>query len=188
MPPRESPIPPKVQVVGVYSPSASRAEYEAFVNREVESRNPINFSDETKAFLRRVGRAAEIVELSSEELAEIREDLERELSSAALVEVLVTNPDSSLSIGAFVQPNPTLPPGQWQVAWCEKFLTSDGTALLGDFAFNQLPAEKNYRIAFYIHDWKHEQGLTGPYGPLELPPIEPMPSRLWKLAPYEQVD
>lgn len=189
--PQDSALSPKVQVIGVYSPSASGAEYEAFIAKEVASRNPINFSAETKAFLTRFGRAAEIVELSSDELAEIREDLENELSRAVLVEVLVTNPDSSFSIGAFVHPDPTLPPGQWQVAWCEKFLTPDGTALLGDLptcSVNKLPAAKHYRVAFYIHDWKHEQGLHGPYGPLWLPPIEPMPSRLWRLAPYEQVD
>ncbi|WP_140637458.1 hypothetical protein [Methylibium rhizosphaerae] len=177
-----------VSVIGVYSPKANRSEYEAYLAKEVAARNPINFSDETKAFLARVGRSAEIVDLSPDELGEIRKELDRELSGAVLIEVLVSNPDSSFSIGSFVQPNPVLPSGQWQVAWCEKFLTPDGAALLGDFAFNKVPTEKRYRVAFYIHDWKQERGLNGPYGPLPLPPIEPMPSRLWKLAPYEQVD
>jgi len=181
-------MPPIVEVVGVYSPSASRAEYEAFLSAEITSRNPINFSEETKALLTRVGRANEIVELSAEDLAEIRDDLERDLASAALVEVLVTKPDGKFSIGAFVQPNPALPVGHWQVAWCEKFLTADGAASLGEYAFNELPTEAQYRVVFYIHDWCHEHGLDGPYGPLPLPKIEPMPSRLWKLAPYEKVD
>ena len=179
---------PIVSVVGVYSPSANRVEYEAFIAREVAARNPINFSDETKAFLTRLGRAAEIVALSPDELIEIREGLERDLANAALVEVLVSNPDSSFSIDAFQQPNPDLAEGQWQVAWCEKFLTTDGTARLAELKSNELPTEKHYRVAFYIHDWKHERGLHGPYGPLQLPSPEPMPSRLWKLAPYEQVD
>jgi len=181
-------MPPIIEVVGVYSPSASRAEYEAFLAAQVASRNPINFSDETKAFLSRVGRADEIVDLHADELAEIREDLERELGGAALVETLVTEPDSQFSIAAFVQPNPALPAGQWQVAWCEKYLTADGTTSLGDFAFNERPSESQYRVAFYIHDWRHELGLNGPYGNLALPRLEPMPPRLWKLAPYEQVD
>ena len=182
------PVSPGVSVIGVYSPSANRVEYEAFVAREVAARNPINFSDETKAFLTRFGRGAEIVALSPDELVEIRENLERDLSNAVLVEVLVSNPDSSFSLEAFQQPNPALPKDRWQVAWCEKFLTADGTALLGEQRSNKLPAEKQFRAVFYIHAWEHTHGLNSPFGSLQLPPLEPMPTRLWRLAPYEQVD
>jgi len=45
---------PKLRVLGVYSPKAAWPEYNAFLNREVASQNPINFSEETKAFLKRV--------------------------------------------------------------------------------------------------------------------------------------
>ena len=186
--PQTTPMPPTFRVMGVYSPRANHAEYEAFLSREVAARNPIKFSAEPKAFLTRVGRAAEIVPLSKDELAEVREDLDRELSAAVLVEVLVESANKPFRVGEFTQPNPAVPPGSWQVAWCEKFLTPDGTALLEKPPFNKLPSEGQYRIAFYIHDWKQELGLTGPYGRLTVPQIEPMPSRLWKLAPYEQVD
>lgn len=118
-------MPPTVQVVGVYSPSANATEYEAFLSAEVSARNPINFSEETKALFVRFGRAGELVELHPEELAEIRVELERDFGSAALVEVLVTDPDSTFSIAAFVQPNPEGPRGHGQVAWCEKYITAD---------------------------------------------------------------
>ncbi|NUZ07069.1 hypothetical protein [Piscinibacter koreensis] len=179
---------PSLQVIGVYSPKANEVEYAEFVQREIESQNPINFSAETKAFLKRVGREAEIVALSEDELAERRAYFEQELSSAALVEVLVEQPDASFSVGEFIQPNPQVPEGRWQVAWCEKFLTADGEHLLGDFSFNELPTENQYRVAFYMHSWNQRLPLLSSYGPVELPPMVAMPPRLWRLVPYEQVD
>jgi hypothetical protein len=181
-------MPPSIKIIGVYSPTADRLAYDAFIQAEVNSQNPINFSEETKAFLRRVGREAEIVALSPEELDERREYLEQELSSAALIEVLVDEPDSRFSVGHFIQPNAQLPRGLWQVAWCEKFLTEDGEQSLGEFNFNEKPTEGRYRIAFYIHSWNSQLGLLSTYGPLDLPLPSPMPARLWRLAPYEQVD
>ena len=163
-------------------------EYNAFLDREVASQNPINFSEETKAFLKRVGREDEIVDLPPEELEERRDDLDRELSTAVLVEVLVRNPDSEFTVGAFIQKKDNVPPGQWQVGWCEKFLTTDGEQLLGEYSYNQVPSDESFRVVFYIHSWAHEYGLYGPYGPIAVPSIQPMPERLWRLAPYETVD
>jgi len=180
--------PPIVKVLGVYSPRGSASDFRAFVDAEVASQNPINFPEEDKALLHRLGRADEIVDLPPEALTEMREYIERELGSAALVEVLVEYPDKAFSMGAFVQPDPGQPEKHWQVAWCEKYLTPDGDGLLGEYRFNEVPSEPCFRVAFYIHYWKHENGLNGPYGPLELPPVQPMPPRLWQLAPYEQVD
>jgi hypothetical protein len=74
------------------------------------------------------------------------------------------------------------------VAWLEKFLTSDGERLLGEFKLNELPKERTYRVVFYIHFWNPEQPLLSSYGPLELPPVTPMPTRLWRLARYRELD
>ena len=179
---------PSIRVVGVYSPAANADEYRAFLDREVRSRNPVNFSEEAKAFLRRTGREGEIVELPLDELDDIREHLDRELSAAVLVEALVEHADDSFNVGEFIQADPERPPGSWQVAWCEKYLTPDGSRLLGECSFNQLPSDPCFRVVFYIHEWKQELGLNGPYGALELPAVQPMPARLWCLAPYEEVD
>ena len=176
---------PKLRVLGVYSSKAAWPEYNAFLNREVASQNPINFSEETKAFLKRVGRGNEIVELSPEELLERRNDLDRELSTAVLVEILVENPDSNFTLGAFTQQRNNVPSGQWQVAWCEKFLATDGERLLGEYSYNEVPTDQSFRVVFYVHNWVHECGLHGPYGPMVISSIQPMPERLWRLAPYE---
>ena len=179
---------PSVRILGVYSPIGNASEYAAFVELEVASQNPINFSQETKDFLKKVGREDEIVALSVDELNETREYFEREFSTAVLIEALVENPNEEFDVGKFIQPNPGAPESFWQVAWCEKYLSPDGSAILGQYSFNETPTEPRFRVAFYIHDWEHANGLKGPYGALELPPVEPMPERLWKLAPYEHVD
>jgi hypothetical protein len=162
--------PPHVSVLGVYSLRESALDFQKLLD-EVIFRYP-----------------DEIVDLSSEELANVRQELEENLASAVLVEALVENPDEKFSMEAFDQPDPDLPNINWQVAWCEKFLTPDGHSLLGEYQFYEVPSEPRFRVAFYIHNWKHENGLNGPYGALELPPVQPMPQRLWQLAPYEQTD
>lgn len=179
---------PRVQVIGVYLPNADAVRYEAFVSEQVARQNPINFSAELKAFLERVGRGAEIVALSPEELAERRDYFEQEFSGVAQVEVLVEYPDERFSVGDFKQVNPAMGESHYQVAWNEKFLTLDGLRLLGENRFNELPVESCYRIAFFIHSWNHSLGLAGSYGSLPLPSPSAVPERLWKLAPFELVD
>lgn len=161
-----------VKVLGVYSPRESASNFHTFLDTEAASRL----------------RDDEIVDPSPETVTEIRENLERELGNAVLVEALVEHPDEGFSMGAFTQPDPDMPSVNWQVAWCEKFLTPDGSRLLGEYGFYEVPSEPCFRVAFYIHYWNHENGLNGPYGALELPPVQPMPQRLWQLAPYEQTD
>ncbi len=179
---------PRIQVIGVYSPTVDLARYETFVREQVARQNPINCSDELKAFLKRVGREAEIVALSPEELEERREYFEQEFAGVAQIEVLVEYPDASFSIADFVQVNPAVPESRWQVAWNEHFLTPDGLQLLGEYRFNELPTETSYRIVFFIHFWDHSLGLTSSFGPLSLVPISAIPERLWQLAPFELVD
>jgi hypothetical protein len=162
---------PLIKILGVYSPRQNASDFQAFVD----------------ATFHGLDDADEIGDLSPEARTEIRKDIERELGGAVLVEALVEHPDETFSMGAFVHPDPELPSINWQVAWCEKYLTPDGDRLLGEYLFDEVPSEPCFRVAFYIHYWKHENGLNGLYGALELPPVQPMPKRLWQLAPYEQV-
>jgi hypothetical protein len=162
--------PPHIKVLGVYSPGTNASDFQTFVD-DVFSRNADEYED-----------------LSPEALASERKAIEQSLADAVLLEALVENPDEKFSMGEFVQPDPGSPSNNWQVAWCEKFLTSDGGGLLGEYHFDEVPSDPRFRVVFYIHYWKHENGLDGPYGSLELPPVRPMPQRLWQLAPYEPID
>ena len=177
-----------IRVVGVYSPTADAERYNSFVQEQVDRQNPINFSDELKAFLKRAGRESEIVALPEDELQERREYFEQEFAGVAQIEVLIENPDGSFKIGDFQQIDPAVPSNRWQVAWSERFLTPDGEQLLGEYQFNELPTENIYRVVFFIHSWRQELGLNSTYGPLTLVPQMPIPERLWLLAPFELVD
>jgi hypothetical protein len=161
---------PSVKVLGVYSPRESASEFQTFLDTAADR------LDED-----------EIDDMTPEELAEMRANLERELGNAVLVEALVEDCDETFSIGSFTQPDPDLPSSNWQVAWCEKYLSPDGIRPLGEYRFGEAPTEPCFRVAFYIHYWNHENGLDGPYGPLELTPVQPMPARLWQLSRYEPV-
>jgi len=179
---------PNIHLIGVCSPTIDRARYNAFVDEQVARQNPINFSQELKDFLKRVGRESEIVALPAQELQERREYFEQEFSGVAQVEVRVENPDEHFNVGDFQQIDPSLPKTRWQVAWSEVFLSPDGEQLLGQYHFNERPAESVYRVAFFIHAWRHQLGLNSTYGPLTLVPQSPIPERLWRLAPFELVD
>jgi len=179
---------PQLRVIGIYIPTLDEVRYRAFVEQEVARQNPINFSDELKGFMKRVGRESEIVSLSPDELEERREYFEQEFAGVAQIEVVVENPDSKFSIGDFQQVDPSVPSARWQVAWGEKFLSLDGSRLLGEYGFNELPVEPSYRVVFFIHSWKEELGLNSSYGRLPLVGSLPVPKRLWQLAPFELVD
>ena len=115
--------------------------------------------------------------------------VERELhdlmAEAVVVEALVSHADANFDIGAFVQPDPSQREGRWQVAWNEKFLTVDGETLHEKQTWGEAPDIEQFRIVFVIHFWKPNLPLHSSYGELALPPIQPLPERLWRLAPYE---
>jgi hypothetical protein len=162
---------PSVKILGVYSPRESAADFQAFLETWTDGLDEDDIGD-----------------MTPEELTEVRHNIERELGNAVLVEALVEHPDKTFSIAEFAQPNRDLPSKNWQIAWGEKYLTPDGSRLLGEYDFDEVPSEPSFRVAFYIHYWNHENGLNGPYGPLELTSVQPMPARLWKLARYESID
>ena len=179
---------PSIEVIGLYSPKDNAARYHEFIEAKIEARDPKNFDAETIALFRRLGRGDALTPLSDDDKAEISAHLDRELSSAVLVEALVTGADDRFNAGDFQQPNPSLDSGLWQVAWDERYLSADGTALLASTDPFSRPSDSNLRLVFYIHRWQTDQPLLSSYGPVPLPPIQPMPDRLWNLAPYREVD
>ena len=76
------------------------------------------------------------------------------------------------------------PQNTWQVAWNEKFLTADGETVIGEYPCKS-PDLQQFRVVFSIHFWNPDLPLRSSYGELALPPIQPLPERLWRLTPYE---
>ncbi|CCE02352.1 hypothetical protein [Bradyrhizobium sp. STM 3809] len=183
------PAPPSLEIIGLYSFRANRTEYDRFLARTIEEvHNPLNFSENLKNFLRDQGRGDEIRPLSREDREEWEGIYRAHLDEAVLVEVMVTNPDARFSVGHFIQPDPSRPPGQWQAAWNETFLTADGESRIELADTEKVPSSSRYRVVFVIHYWRQGTPLQSSYGDLTPPLPEPVPARLWRLAPYELPD
>ncbi|WP_143099482.1 hypothetical protein [Bradyrhizobium sp. cf659] len=176
---------PSLNIIGAYSFSADKAAYARFIRETIDANDPPNFSEELKAFLRKVGRGDEIRPLTDEARQEWEDDLRHHMDDAAVFEVQVTNPDARFSISDFVQADPSRPKEQWQVAWDETFLTTDGGTVIHIDRGHRLPEAKQYRVVFVIHFWKPGLPLSSSYGELQPPPVQPLPERLWRLAPYD---
>jgi len=179
---------PSIEVVGLYSLSGNHVEYTRFIQEQVASHDPANFTEELKALFRRLGRGDDLRPFTDEDRMELEADFRYHMVAAVVVEALVSHADGNFNVGGFVQPDPSKPESLWQVAWNEKFLTIDGEALLDERRPSDLPDAVQFRIAFVIHFWKPDLPLHSSYGALSLPPIQPLPERLWRLAPYERPD
>jgi hypothetical protein len=174
---------PTIEVLGLYSFNADAARLSRFIEEEIASLDPANFSEETWALLRRLGRH-QLRPFTDDDRRQRAEEFRSLMDDAVMIEALVTRPDENFDIGAFVQPDPTRPEPNWQVAWNERFFTPDGEALIELDRGQRFPSEPQFRIAFVIHFWKPDAPLRSSYGDLPLPRIQPLPERLWRLAPY----
>ena len=114
---------------------------------------------------------------------EVREQLE----SIVLIESLVHNQDARFDVGDFVQPREDVPRENWQVAWAEAYLSSDGESLAVN-RWSPAPESGDLRVAFFLHHWDPTRPLLSTYGAIECPPPQAMPERLERLVPYEPVD
>ncbi|MCK1383968.1 hypothetical protein [Bradyrhizobium sp. 21] len=178
--------PPSLSILGVYSFSADKANYARIIQELVDSHDPPNFSEEVKAILRNAGRGNELVPLPDEDRQELERDLRFYLDGAALLEVLVTSPDSRFTVRDFAQVDPTNPKDHSEMAWNETFLTADGETVIEADYRQRLPAPSQYRVVFVIHRWEPRLPLRSSYGELQAPPtLQKLSERLWRLAPYD---
>jgi len=175
---------PPLKVIGAYSMSADWAAYSRFLRQEIDDRDPTKFSEELKEFLRQHGRGDEIRPLTAQDRKEWEEYLRSYMDDVAMFEVLVTSPDATFDVGQFIQADSTRPENTWQVAWNEKFLTPDGESVIGEYPCKP-PDLPQFRVVFSIHFWKPDLPLRSSYGELALPPMQPLPERLWRLTPYK---
>lgn len=178
---------PGLEIIGVYSLTADAEASRRFIIAEINKQTSVVFTEEQKATLRRIGREDVLKPYTVEQKDEMAGELYDHMADATMFEVLVRNPHSNFDVQAFVQRNPAQPETLWQVAWNAKFLTADGEALMEVGPGAKAPAAPEFRVAFIIHAWRPELPPLR-YGDRELPaapPIQPLPDRLWRLAPYE---
>jgi len=129
-------------------------------------------------------RAMEIkyggLDLNEGQRASAEERVRDEISNAVLLEVLVADRDSRFDVGDFGQEDSN------QAPYDEHFLSENGEQVIAS-GFD-VPTGSRLRVAFFLHYLDPRGPLRTSYGQVAIPPIEPMPSRLRELMPYEPVD
>ncbi|MDZ7813761.1 MAG: hypothetical protein U5L74_11875 [Ideonella sp.] len=120
-----------------------------------------------------------VLDWSKEDIAErsfeIAEEMAYCIERAALFEVVVSQADLYFE------------PGVFENAWEPAFLDIDGLKVIAE-SVTDLDVSKPFRLVFWVHDWTAESVLDGPNGPVPIERFEPVPERLWDLAPYDIVD
>ena len=165
-----------ITVLNAYLPRLDQIGIWQFVEHEIDDWRRDVSELQAKGFL---------LELTREDVHErcmwIREQLDGDLQQAALFELQVTNNNSILTPSDIGNPVTGL------LGWEPAFLSSDGSESVHDG--NEAPPSLNdFLLAIWIHDWAESAFLFSPWGNLELPAFQPVPSRLWRLAPYYPLD
>ncbi|MCC5786236.1 MAG: hypothetical protein JJU33_06005 [Phycisphaerales bacterium] len=105
-----------------------------------------------------------------------------------LLEVLIEDAPRPIDFGHFVQAVPDRPAANWQTAYDERFLTTDGDAFLDpDKPWSQpdlAACGGRFRVAFFMHYLDSDRPILTPAGSLKLPQRTPLPDRL-KIVRYE---
>ena len=115
-----------------------------------------------------------------ERALELPEELDADLQRCALFEVEVADNDQDFDPTEFSNPD------TGYVGWEPVFLSPDGETIITE-AYKAPASLTHFRVVFYIHEWEEPGRLVAPTGPLSLPAFTPVPTRLWKLAPYSCV-
>jgi hypothetical protein len=104
-----------------------------------------------------------------------------ELQGVVLLEVSIQHCDQRFRVDDFSQA------GSDQAPYDEVFLTEDGSAVAAELTGKLDRVGQSVRVAFYFHFFDQRKPLNTSYGPVTVPAIEPMPTRLGRLVPYEPV-
>jgi hypothetical protein len=88
---------------------------------------------------------------------------------------------------SFVRPAPRPLPIPRVVEHVIDLAKSDGSAVDSELTGELGRVGQAVRVAFYFHFLDQRKPLNTSYGPVTVPAIEPMPTRLARLVPYEPV-
>lgn len=165
----------QLRVLGAHLPRLDQAGISQFIKDDVAS-----FQATLLDLIAR-GVSKSAPEDVEERALELPEELDADLQRCALFEVEVIDNAQELDPTEFSNPD------TGYVGWEPVFLSPDGETIITE-AYKAPAALAHFRVVFYIHEWDEPGRLVGPTGALSLPEFTPVPTRLWKLAPYSCVD
>ena len=105
-----------------------------------------------------------------------------------LLEVQINQPPSEVDLSLFYQKDDSLPESDWQTAYDEQYLSSDGTSVIGDgFDSAVIPGDTT-RVAFFMFLEDLSSPLTTPYGDFPISNVRELPERLSKIIVFDPLD
>ena len=110
---------------------------------------------------------------------------EKHFADLVLIEATVSGQDGKFDFGKFGQWHDDIAPypGHMQVGYDEALLSADGTELI-QRRMNCVNGTGTLRFAVYLHFYDPTRPLKWQFGEVKCPPVEPAPSRLMRLVPY----
>ena len=165
----------QIRVVGAHLPRLDQAGIAGFIYKEVERFKQTLFDLIDSGAIERDRQEVE------ERALELPEELEYDLQRCALFELEVTGNELEFDPSEYGNPE------SGGLGWEPVFMSMDGATVVTE-SYRAPASLREFRVAFYVHDWKLPGSLIGPTGAIQLPPFTPVPARLWELAPYSCVD
>ena len=103
-----------------------------------------------------------------------------------LIELGIKTNHENIDLGQFTQTQDGIDRMEWQSPWDEKFLSKDGTKIIGDWMDSPTDTSDFTRLAFFLHFIAFDNPLVTPFGEMVLSNPEKMPTRISSLIEYEK--
>lgn len=106
-----------------------------------------------------------------------------------LIEMLINDSSENIDFAEFVVPDPNLDEDDWQCAYLEQYLNSEGTDKICELYDEPEEAVKPCRIAFFIYKFdEQDRKIITPYGSFPLEDLKHVPERLLNCIEFENED
>ena len=98
-----------------------------------------------------------------------------------MLELVINTSADEIDLALFTQADESLPEDEWQVAYDEHYLNTDGTEIVGDFIEKPKNSEQKTRIVFYMWFLDFNSDLITPFGNVRLTKPTVLPERLKRI-------
>ena len=123
----------------------------------------------------RVRVSEEEVRFITKQVTGSAERTQEEIGGLALLELEVRGAPKDFDVGSFHQD------GSEQVAYDERYFSTDGSQLLG----SDRPQQPDFRVCFFLHYFDPSKKVTSPYGDVAPTGLTDMPDLLEEICVYE---
>ena len=103
-----------------------------------------------------------------------------------LVEMVIDEFSDKINLNHFLVPEDGRLKLDWQIAYLEQYLNTDGTEKICDLSETPQPSVRPCRIAFFIYKKRAGKVLRTPYGEFSIQEPKKLPERLKKIIEFKK--